>query len=246
MNHNAITFNLASIPSRTKSLHDVILSLLPQADAINVYLNNFESVPDFLYHPKIRYFKSQIHAGDLGDAGKFFPVESLKGYIFTVDDDLLYPPDYAKTMIHNIERHKRRAVVTCHGRLFHPNRPVKSLYRDFAQAFSCLKFTPEAFIHLPGTGVTAFHSDTCLPPLSAFEASNMADVWMALFCQKNKIPVFCIQHPSKWIRESQNYDRHYTIWNFCHANDSFQTEQINSIKNWKLYTCENSLHHTGI
>lgn len=246
MHHETVTFNLAAIQSRTESLHEVILSLLPQADAINVYLNEFKSVPEFLYHPKIQYYKSQDEAGDLGDAGKFYKVSTLQGYIFTVDDDLIYPRDYAETMIRNIERFKRRAVVTCHGRIFHSGRPVQSIYTDFAEVFGCVKYTHEAFIHFPGTGVTAFHSDTCRPPLNIFKASNMADVWLALFCQKKKIPIFCIQHPAKWIRESQKHDRHYTIWNFCHADDSFQTEQINSIKNWKLHACEDTLHHTGL
>jgi len=127
MNHETVTFNLAAIPSRTESLHKVILSILPQADAVNVYLNGFETVPQFLYHPKIHCYKSQEEVGDLGDAGKFYRVASLKGYIFTVDDDLVYPKDYAETLIRQIERFKRKAVITCHGRRFNIGRPVQSM-----------------------------------------------------------------------------------------------------------------------
>lgn len=246
MPKNKVTFNLASIPSRIDSLHETILSVLPQADFINVYLNDFAHIPEFLYHPKIKYFKSQDEVGDLGDAGKFYCVDELEGYIFTIDDDLIYPSNYVETMIAHIERFNRKAVITCHGRLFNHGRPIESIYRDFSAVFACTRSTNESFIHMPGTGVTAFHADTCRPGLCVFEASNMADVWLAIYCQRNAIPVFCLSHPSKWIKESKRYDRNYTIWNFCHGDDSFQTEQINKINNWQLFTCEDSLHYTGL
>lgn len=243
-NHERVIFNLATMPSRVNSLQETIESVIQQADEINVYLNDYKSIPEFLYHHKINYFKSQDELGDLGDAGKFFKVSTQKGYIFTIDDDLIYPRTYAADMIRQIERFNRRVVITCHGRIF-PDRKITTIYRDALEFFGCLERTREAFIHCPGTGVSAFHSDTILPPLSLFKASNMADVWLSIYLQKKEIPILCMAHPKSYIRESDKYDRNYTIFNFCHSLDAFQTQQINKIKNWKIHTCEDTMHHTS-
>ena len=248
INNEKVIFNVASMPQRERSLHDTVRSVLPQADELNVYLNDYQEVPWFLYHPKINYYLSTEHLGDLGDVGKFFRVHNQSGYIFTIDDDLVYPATYAEDMIRNIEKFNRKAVITAHGRIFHEGRQCASLYRDFKEGFACTKKTREAFIHLLGTGVTAFHSSTVQVDISIFEAINMADVWLSLHLQENKIPVFCIAHDRGYIRESMNYDRAYTIWNFCHGKDEYQTQIINSIT-WKLHTCgekKDTLHHTGI
>ena len=74
---DTVFVGLASIPSRVESLEKVINSLLGQADEIGVYLNNYEDVPAFLKHPRIRVARSQKH-GDVRDNGKFFFVEKTK------------------------------------------------------------------------------------------------------------------------------------------------------------------------
>lgn len=246
INNNKVIFNVASMPQREKSLHDTVLSVLPQCDELHVYLNDYQKVPYYLYHPKIFYYLSSEHLGDLGDVGKFFRVHNLQGYIFTIDDDLVYPETYADDMIRQIERFNRKAVITAHGRIFHEGRKCTSLYSDFKEGFACTRQSREAFIHLLGTGVTAYHSSTVEVDLHIFEAINMADVWLSLHLQQNNIPIFCIAHEGGYIRESKNYDRAYTIWNFCHGKDDYQTQMINTV-NWKLHTCEdNTLHHSGV
>lgn len=223
------------MPQRRASLRQTIESVLPQCDELHIYLNDFSEIPNWLYHHKIFIYASQNEIGDLGDVGKFYNVENEKGYIFTIDDDLVYPPTYAEDCIQEIEACQRKAVVTCHGRIF-PNRPIASLYRDYDEAFHCLRYTRRSFIHMLGTGVTAFHSDTIIPPFSIFKRKNMADVWLSILLQKKKIPILCMQHRDGYIRESEKYDRSYTIWNYLHNNDQYQTEQINKIHSWQIYT----------
>ena len=97
---------MASIPEREHALEDSVASILPQCDQFNIYLNNWDVVPDFLNHKKINVFRSQDELGDLGDVGKFFCCDSWNdAYIFTVDDKLLYPRNYAKQMIGKIEQY---------------------------------------------------------------------------------------------------------------------------------------------
>lgn len=235
INNQKVIFNLATMPQRINSLSETMLSILHQADEVNVYLNEFAEVPDFLYHPKINYFKSQEEAGDLGDVGKFYRAGTEKGYIFLADDDIIYPRTYAADMVRHIERFGKKAVVSCHGRIL-PDRTIKSYYKDYQEVFPCLETHREGFIHVGGTGVAAFHSSTLTPKLKMFETSNMADIWFSIALQKKAIPVFCPAVRKGYLHDAKGYDHNYTIAKFCAGNDAFQTNAVNSISPWKLHS----------
>lgn len=78
-----ITVKIASIPERISQLEATIQSFLKKIDNIQVYLNNYSSIPSFLNHKKICVFTSQEY-GDIGDIGKFYQIEQQNGYILTV------------------------------------------------------------------------------------------------------------------------------------------------------------------
>lgn len=223
------------MPQRINSLQEALLSVLHQADKVNVYLNNFSEVPDFLYHPKIFFFKSQDYAGDLGDVGKFYNAASDKGYLFFIDDDIIYPKSYAYDTISHIERFNKKAVVSYHGRIL-PGHPVTSYYKDYLEVFPCLETHREAFIHIAGTGVLAFHSSTLTPLTELFETSNMADIWFSCAVQKQSIPIYCPAIRRGYIRDSSKYNHNYTIARFCIGNDKFQTDTVNNHSPWKIHT----------
>jgi len=199
-----------------------------------VYLNNYKHVPVFLRNPKIKVYQSQKHAGDIGDAGKFYNCHEWKGYSFTIDDDLVYPPDYVYKMIIEIEMFNRKCVVSAHGRKL-TKWPVSSYYHGEFAAFSCLRaVAKQDFIQIPGTGVMAFHTDTIQPKMEWFKASNMADIWFAVECQRLQVPISIIPHKVGWITESRNYDSNNTIYNWCHRKDELQRDVINSLE-WRLH-----------
>ena len=62
----SVVATIASIPARQESLRQVIERIIPQVDAIGVYLNNYTEVPGFLNDPKVTVIRSQDH-GDLAD-----------------------------------------------------------------------------------------------------------------------------------------------------------------------------------
>jgi hypothetical protein len=226
-----IICNMATMPSRTASLAQAVESIIHQCDELHIYLNDFDDVPDFLQNnPKVKSYLSKYFLDDLGDVGKFFRCDSWKGYVFTLDDDIIYPADYCRQMITAIERYQRKAVITCHGRKFR-DMPVKSYYHNNAETFVFYGGTIEdKVIHIPGTGVMAFHSDTLQLSLNHFQTSNMADIWMALHLQKHNIPAIVIKHLTKWIRKSNLSDAEYSIYYYCHMDDQVQTDLVNSIK----------------
>ncbi|MGM0530941.1 MAG: hypothetical protein ACQER7_06275 [Bacteroidota bacterium] len=231
-NHEKVTAALATMPERQESLKHVISSIINQVDEIHVYLNNFTSIPIFLKHEKIKVFLSDNEMNDLGDVGKFYTAESVSGYLFTIDDDIIYPPDYVSSLITEIEKHYRQYVVGTHGRIF-DRIPIHSYYHGHTQGFSALNTVPkDSFVHVIGTGALAFHTDTIRVSLGAFETMNMADIWFSKFAEENNVPRLVIKHQKGWLKDSPKYDKDYSIYNFCHRDDTLQTEVVNNTK-WK-------------
>jgi len=226
---------MATIIGRIESLKESIASLLPQVDKLYIRLNGYTSIPDCCKHHKI--IASIDVENSLGDAGKFLNLHE-SGFLFFCDDDLIYPPDYVKQFITAIESNNRKAIITIHGREFR-NFPVHSYYHDNSNKISCLNTQLfEQYLHVPGTGVTAFHSSTIKLSLADFKRSNMADIWLGIAAQKNKVPIIAIAHRKGWIRMSRNYDESHSIYSMVNRKDAYQTDMVNSIK-WTLNTLKN-------
>jgi uncharacterized protein (UPF0297 family) len=223
-----ITASLASIPSRVQALKETIDSLINQVDCIYVYLNNYADIPDYLNHEKIKVIKSQEAFGDLGDAGKFYPANQINGYHLTCDDDIIYPHDYAQTLINAIERFNRNAIITFHGRRFY-SRNIQSYYHSAEVKVSCFKgFAKDLIIDVPGTGAMAYHTNTIRYSIHNFELSNMADIWAAKRAKEMNVPIMCLQHLPGWIKQSQKVNKNDSIYMHQNRNDKLQTEILNS------------------
>lgn len=236
INNEKVIFNMASMPSRIPALPDTVNSILPQCDLLNIYLNKYEQVPSFLDHPKIKIYRSQHCHGDLGDVGKFYKVHDQKGYIFTVDDKIIYPADYVQQMVNTIERTHRKAVVSNHGRNFYKNRPSRSYYFDCERTFMYMLEQKFEFIHEVGTGVLAFHSDTVSPDLDWFPHTNMTDIYFSIECQKRGIPLVMHPHAAGWIKLGTKHNENISIHASCNRRDEFQTKVVNDF-DWKILTC---------
>lgn len=209
-----VTASLASIPDREKELEKAVLSLIYQVDHLNVYLNGYAKIPYFLKdNAKITVATSQEH-GDLGDAGKFFWADKAHGVHLTCDDDIIYPHDYVLNMLVGLEKHHWKVAVSHHGRIL-PENPVK-YYRGHVHMWHCGQESKGGVAHVLGTGVLAYHTDFVRPLLADFQKPNMADVWFALYCQRNGIPCVCLPHSANWI-QIQPIDK--TIWSSSHHAD---------------------------
>lgn len=198
-----ITAQLATIPGREESVKKTKASLKDQVDNL------------FIRH------------NSPSDAMKFFGLDKLDGYLFTCDDDLLYPPDYVETMIRKIEQYGRKALITCHGRTF-PKRELKSYYRDKLEGFRCLGTVDrDVQVDSGGTGVMAWHSDLWRPEMDWFKAPNMADVFIAVEAKIRNIPIICIEHKEGWIESTP--EGYYGIWNQHINDDKLQTYYFNEV-----------------
>lgn len=92
-----IRAHLATFPIRANILMQTVRSILPQVDRLCICLNDYDKVPEALAdEPKI---ETLIPDRDLKDAGKFAFGVAPDDRVFTIDDDILYPPDYVTTTL---------------------------------------------------------------------------------------------------------------------------------------------------
>lgn len=230
-----ITAQIASIPDREELLKHVIESLYDQVDKINVMLNNYTHTPTFLHKPRITAFYLD---NSRGDGAKFFGLGNVKGYIFTCDDDLIYPEDYTDVMIAKLKEYDNKVILTNHGRIME-DKPVSNSYTDRRggirnpdSKFHCLLDTPrEAFLDIGGTGVMAWHSDYFLPDYDKITLANMADIWVAKFAHEQGCKILHNPHRGEWIRYASRVlgiDDPHTIWDDHFPNPQAQTDLYNS------------------
>ena len=245
-NNIKITVSIASIPDREKGLKASIKSLINQVDYINVYLNNYSYVPDFLKNSKINYFKSQNYR-DLGDIGKFYFSDNINGYHFTCDDDIIYPSNYVEFMISKLKLHG--GFISCHGAIF--NFPFKSFYKSKTNFHFRKNNECDVCVNLVGTGVMAYDAREIKIPLKIFKHKNMADIFIAIFAKKNNIKCTVVEHDEFFLKDFyienlsksflirlfqkiKNKLRLNNIYKKYKTNHEIQTELVNDNKPWDI------------
>lgn len=195
---DAITAALASIPSRVEGLRSVVESILPQVDALYVYLNGYTAVPTFLDHPRVTVARSQ-EFGDRRDNGKFF-FDRPDGYQFTLDDDICYPSNYVAYLVSKLQQYDHHCVVGVHGVSLEPQLTSyldRSTRRvdGFAQALS-----EDKHCHVLGTGTLAYHTQTMRVCDEDFETTGMADIWFAIHAKGAGVPLVSVARSAKFLR----------------------------------------------
>lgn len=200
-----ITATLATMPRRHDSLMETLESILPQVDACFI----------------------RRDTDGIGDTGKF---TLTKGdYIFRCDDDLIYPDNYVEYMIDKVEQYNREAVISCHGKVIQ-EQPVESYYHGkFDKYHFRLNVSEDKPVHLVGTGVLAYHTDTVSLSTDEFEAPNMADIWFSRHCEQNGIPRVVCKHRADWIQLT-GADQSESCYEWNKERDELITETINSIE----------------
>lgn len=195
---------IASFPPRQDSLKAVVSYILPQLDELRIYLNDYEEVPDFLDKPKIKVTLSKDSEGDLRDNGKFHEIPAEDNcYIFSLDDDLAYPPDYVAKMIHYIEILGRSCIVGVHGVIFRAGEFSRLEQRT---VYHFRDGQPGQFVDLLGTGTAAWHSSTFVPALEDFRSKGVCDLWFAAATANHNIAMFSIPREGNWLREQASHE----------------------------------------
>jgi hypothetical protein len=209
---------------RIESLVKTLESIIDQCDVLNVVLNSeINEIPKILLDDKINLVFSD---NSYGDAMKFLFLEESEGYYLTIDDDIIYPPNYVEFMISRCKDYNNSRVITLHGRSF-GKFPILSYYKSANERYSCFQeLKKNVAVQFGGTGVMCFHTSLLKLPLKYFQYPNMADVWIGKHCMENKIEIYCIRHEGNFIKYM---DQKTTIHGSYSGNDSLQSKVVNSI-----------------
>jgi FkbM family methyltransferase len=223
-----VTVSVASFAARVSSLKQTVESILPQVDRLNVYLNNYDTIPMFLKHPKIVVACSQEH-GDLRDNGKFFFMDEVAdGYHFIIDDDIIYPPDYVQRLILKILQYRKQAVVGVHGVIL--ANPIERFYKDRTVSVFWGKQDADCVVNLLGTGTIAYHTSTLKLGFKDFKAPGMADLWFAIAAKRQKVPMVAVARTAKWLTPIEQNDG--GLYEEYRKNDDLQTEVARQEAPW--------------
>lgn len=220
-----ITIKIASIPDRIKQLERTIYQFLMQADKIEVYLNNYAVIPQFLIHGKIQVFTSTEY-GDRGDIGKFFQIEHASGYVLTIDDDLIYPDDYVQKITHKIDLYNRKSFICVHANRL-PEYKLSSYYQDKVGIHFEKALENDTRVDIPGTGTLGFHTDLIKLTTDIFIKPNMSDLWLAIHARNNGISIICIERVDNWLLQARGHKFIRSIYKSSINDDSYQTCLIN-------------------
>ncbi len=237
---------LCSIPERTDSLQKTMQSLDNQVDKFHLYLDRYDGIPDFVYSfcSKVEVVLSKDKPG-LRDNGKFYPFTSITYpcYYLTVDDDIIYPPDYAITLINKIERYHRQAVIGVHGILL-PEKAEQYFGGYRKVLFFSKELRHDQLVNAIGTGAAAFHSDLLKGmDLRHFPTPGMADLHLAAFCKKRGIPMVAIARPDAWIQEQPTHNA--TLFDEFRSNDSVQADIIRKHRPWGYAAILDAVAHVA-
>ncbi|MEJ8673530.1 glycosyltransferase family 2 protein [Chromobacterium amazonense] len=229
-----VIVNLCSIPKREESLKKTILSIHKQCDQINLYLDGYTSIPDWLEKYNFNITLSKDLPG-LRDNGKFLPLDKVEkdSYYLTIDDDIIYPPDYVNSMIEWIEKFNRKCVIGVHGVIL-KNNPTGY----FSDRRIVYKFTSELeearAVNLLGTGTLAFHTSTIKDiSLKDFNLPGMADLYFGIACKMREIPSIAIPRHENWLSEIES-EAGETLYHEFKNNDDAQSKLITRNVPWGI------------
>ena len=233
-----VTVNMATFPPRRLGLGRRIKELAPQCDLMRIYLNGYSEWPsDILKPDNVEYvLGSSPETPDLGSQGKLHWLSLDEDvYYLTVDDDIVYPPDYVSTLVKGCSRYGDLCIVGFHGQRFSigDNReaPVAKEARGARRMFRYNSFLyQDTSAHMLGNGLMC-----CRPKVLGLTRACITgpknsgdDEDMAVFAQINKVPMVTLAHRSRWITADKD---------LCQVEASYLNPEFLRLQNEKLQTC---------
>lgn len=182
-----VTANIATHPQRFNKLLITLKSIEGQFDEVRIYLNNFTSVPDELAG------YSTYLGPDITDNAKFVWCSEPGEYYFTLDDDIIYPPDYVSRTLPLIGDR----VVSYHGRRLYGKG--QRYYDNHRLWYFQDGLAQERSLDVAGTGVMAFDTDVFQPSLWRTPNYRMTDLLISLEVHMYGLDLVCLAREKGWL-----------------------------------------------
>ena len=179
---------------------------------------------------------------DVTDKGKFIQIGSHDGYVITADDDIFYPTDYVERMLEHVDRFDRGCLIGVHGAHI-PEGPPIIRWWEYMNYRRSHVFSQEMPTFVPvnviGTGTLAFHTTIGVPNHNEFDYQRMVDLHLAVWAQRNHIPMRICPRRRGWLAE---IDSGYagTIWDSAKDDNSLQHRMLEVLQRQNRWTLHGS------
>lgn len=184
-----------SATSNIKALEETIESIYNQFDEINICFSSNQTITD----KKINVVS--VEREDTNN--KFFFLDKVNGFYFTIDSGILYPPNYVKA---TIPRFCTYDIVTYGGKNF---RTFPFIDYDT----SCTKYhyseakDRDRQVQFGHTGTMAFHVNDFKFRRKELVLPNLTEPLIGCLAKdKNKL-IYCLAHDRNWIVNGKYYDK---------------------------------------
>jgi hypothetical protein len=188
---------VATYPARMENLPRMLESVVGQLDEIHVVLNQYthRQQRELPAYDNVRYV---IPAEDLKDTGKFLRQASADELVFLMDDDLVFPPDYAARLFDFYRRApSHRIAIGLHGVVYSDlfeGAPSSRFVAKFDKALA-----QPMLVNQLGTGCLMLRGDM-MPSFSYMQSSQrFVDVRFARHCHEAGISRLCISRAAGWV-----------------------------------------------
>ncbi len=227
---------MATFPAREKTLTTVLDQLSPQMDMIYIYLNEYKYIPSCLEaYENVHPVLGIDSYGDLNANGKMIYLEYEKNdcYVFTLDDDILFPDDYVVKMVQTIKDMNNKVAVTVHGSIIPDD---SSWYYERSDVFGVKrKLELHTAINLVGSGTFAYYNKTIPLEFEKFINNVYVDLHLSLEALKNNIPLLAIKRESGWIQ----FIKYDGLWEQFKSELTHHTRILQSHSEWRLMNVKN-------
>lgn len=229
---------VCSIPSRMHLLREVVSSVAFQVDVLYVYLDAYGKVPEFLEkYENVVVRRTENFGEKLRDNAKFLPFSELKEgleefYYLTLDDDLIYPPDYSRGLISRINFFEKSVVCGLHG-VMCEEYPKKYFARRYVHHFSKCGLLASRPVNNLGTGTAGFHSSAfdALDPY-AWNPGGMVDIHFSIAAKMSGVPMICIERHAGWLKEHEQEESSPSLYKEFMEKDGEIVEVLNKAAPW--------------
>lgn len=196
-------------------LEQALASVKGQFDRVHVYLNGFDTMPDSLADPAYEVFLDRDFE-TLGPEGGLFRLEHMaeehgKALFFLLDEQTLYPPDYAEHMARALEKYQYRVAACVSGAIL--ARQVHHWYERCAQYGPADPLPTDRFVSLAGSDSLTF----CLGAVRA----RFSDFYMrcdhdpgaafSLLAKNQGLPLVCAARPGDWLKSLSRAQEHEAL-----------------------------------
>ena len=102
---------MATIPQREQELKKTINSSYNQVDEMRIVFNDYPKIPDWI--KEMSKIVPLLNNPDKFTSNSIWLLmNDVNGYVFTVDDDIIYPSNYVEVMIKRFNDYSRKVILS--------------------------------------------------------------------------------------------------------------------------------------